>query len=449
MKSNYTVKLTASFCLILLLFAAGIVISEQRQERTLKTEALTGQLDTYAQLIHRYLLTHSAPDSLHALLPPNLRLTLIAPDGSVRYDDQLPPAALLNNHADRPEIQAAAHAGSGSHIRRSASTGREYLYYAKRFDDRYIRVALPYDIEVKHFLHPDNAFLYYLLLLLLFGFLFIYYIASRFGRTIRQLKEYADPAARSLSADPPHFPDDEIGAIGKHIADDHRHLKQELTGNIAHELRTPVTSIRGYLETILNNRLDRKKEHEFVAKAHEQILTLSELIRDMSLLAKIHESPDSFQLKPVLLLRVIEKVCADLERELAAGPTAVRADIPADCRVMGNESLLYSVFRNLLDNVIRYAGDPAAVHIRALGFDGRLATFSFSDNGVGVKDEKHLPRLFERFYRVEEGRSRDTGGSGLGLSIVKNVILFHGGAISVRNQPTGGVEFQFSLQAGE
>jgi signal transduction histidine kinase len=453
MKPNYTLRLASSFCLILVLFSAGIILGEQRQERTLKTEALTGQLNNYADLVLRYLRAHPRPSPddlqpLHNLLPPNLRLTLIDLDGQVQYDDRLDPNNPLDNHADRPEIRAAALDGTGSDIRRSATTGQEYLYYAKRVDQQFIRVALPYDIEIKQFLHPDNVFLYLLLGLLLLGLLFMYYTASRFGKTIRQLKEYAASTARNLPVGPPHFPDDEIGEIGKHIAADHRHLKQELTGNIAHELRTPVTGIRGYLETILNNRLDREKEHEFVGKAHEQILTLSELIRDMSLLSKIHESPNSFQLKPIHLPRVIEKVTADLERELLAGPTRVCSDIPADCCVLGNESLLYSVFRNLLDNAIRYAGEGASVHIQLLGIQDKLLLFSFSDNGIGVKDDRHLPRLFERFYRVDEGRSRDTGGSGLGLSIVKNVILFHGGSISVRNLPSGGLEFRFLLRGG-
>jgi signal transduction histidine kinase len=274
----------------------------------------------------------------------------------------------------------------------------------------------------------------------------MYYTAFRFGQTIRRLQDYSDAVSHNRAVHAPRFPDDEIGAISRHIADDHRNLKQELTGNIAHELRTPVTGIRGYLETILNHRLDREKEHEFVGKAYEQILTLSELIRDMSLLSKIHESPGSFQLKPVDLRLVIDKVSADLADALRARHMTLRVDIPPHLLLLGNENLLYSVFRNLMDNAIHYAGEHTAIHIRQLSADGPLLPFSFSDNGAGIRDERHLPRLFERFYRVDEGRSRDTGGSGLGLSIVKNVILFHGGTISVRNRDGGGLEFRFALQ---
>ncbi|MDR1526813.1 MAG: hypothetical protein LBS46_03970 [Dysgonamonadaceae bacterium] len=453
MKQTYTWKLTFSFCLILVLFSAGIILCEQYQEKKYKTEAMEDRLDDYTEIIHKYIRMHSGEpvldmEDLLSVLPAHLRFTWIDNSGKVLYDNQLNINSPVESHADRPEIREAAKTGKGSDIRVSASTTKEYLYYAKHLGNRYIRVALPYDIEVKHFLNPDNVFLYYLLLLLSFSILFMYYTAVRFGKTIRQLRDYSNAITHNLSVHTPHFPDDEIGEISKHIAEDHRHLKQELTGNIAHELRTPVTGIRGYLETILYNHLDRKKEHEFVGKAYEQILTLSELIRDMSLLSKINESPGSFQLKPIILQPIIEKVTTDLDEALREKNIVIFSTVPSGLAVLGNENLLYSVFRNLIDNVINYAGENTTIQIRQYDQEGKFAFFSFSDNGTGIKDERHLPRLFERFYRVEEGRSRDTGGSGLGLSIVKNVIIFHGGTISVKNLDTGGLEFLFSLQVG-
>jgi signal transduction histidine kinase len=112
---------------------------------------------------------------------------------------------------------------------------------------------------------------------------------------------------------------------------------------------------------------------------------------------------------------------------------------------MGNGNLLYSVFRNLMDNVVGHAGENIAINIDLRGEDDTFAYFSFSDNGVGIEDEKHLNRLFERFYRINEGRTRETGGSGLGLSIVKNAITFHGGTITAQNRTEGGLEFLFNL----
>ncbi|MDR0541457.1 MAG: hypothetical protein LBH19_04510 [Dysgonamonadaceae bacterium] len=452
MKRTYTWKLAFSFCLILVLFSAGIVLCEQYQEKKYKTEAMENRLDDYTEIIYKYFYAQAGEqafkmDGLFSIFPNNLRVTFIDSVGKVWYDNQLNLSSVIENHAGRPEIQEAMATGKGSHIRMSASIHKEYLYYAKHLGDWYIRVALPYDIEIKDFLNPDNVFLYYLLLLLACCILFNYYTAVRFGKTIQQLRDYSNAITHNLAMnDAPHFPDDEIGEISKHIAEDHRHLKQELTGNIAHELRTPVTGIRGYLETILNNNLGREKEHEFVNKAYEQILMLSELIRDMSLLSKINESPGSFQLKPVHLQQIIDRVTSDLSDALREKNISILSIVSSDLMVLGNETLMYSVFRNLIDNAINYAGENITVYIKQYNREGKLAYFSFSDNGVGIKDERHLSRLFERFYRVEEGRSRDTGGSGLGLSIVKNVIIFHGGTISVKNRNTGGLEFLFSLQ---
>jgi two-component system OmpR family sensor kinase/two-component system phosphate regulon sensor histidine kinase PhoR len=115
--------------------------------------------------------------------------------------------------------------------------------------------------------------------------------------------------------------------------------------------------------------------------------------------------------------------------------------------VRGNQLLLYSIFRNLLDNAIAYAGANTHVAIRCYRQDAEALYFSFSDTGSGV-DEHHLNRLFERFYRLDKGRSRKLGGTGLGLAIVKNAVLYHKGEIVVKNRPEGGLEFLFSIKRG-
>ena len=571
MKQTFARKLAISFCLILVLFSISLLVFELPREKRHKREIMEERLDSYVEVTFQYLLRHNSgetgfePDSLLSLFPENLRLTLINNAGKVLFDNRLEDLSHLENHAGRPEIKAALKTGSGSDIRLSASTHRPYLYYAKYFGDKYIRVALPYDVQIQHLLKPDKAFIYYLLVLFILGIAFIYYTALRFGKMIKRLSDYSSAVSKNLPVSIPNFPNDEIGEISKRIVEDYKRLKEsevklslehrkllmhiqssaegicfftptrkvafynglflqylnvisdrtpvdvnqilndkifseittfldtkndqdyfetsfnkqgklftgrvnvfddqsfeivlndntrqeknrmlkrELTGNIAHELRTPVTGIRGYLETILDNKLDREKEHEFVSKAYEQIITLSELIRDMTLLSKISESPDSFQFKKIVLQDVIKKVTSDLSEALQAKNIVVHSTISSDLSVMGNESLLYSVFRNLTDNVINHAGENLTINFNQYNQEGNLAYFSFSDNGVGIPNEKHLPRLFERFYRVEEGRTRDTGGSGLGLSIVKNGIAFHGGSISVKNRMNGGLEFLFTL----
>ena len=227
-----------------------------------------------------------------------------------------------------------------------------------------------------------------------------------------------------------------------------RRLKQEMTGNIAHELRTPVTSIRGFLEIILSNNLDEEKKQEYLRRAYNQTQILSELIADMSLLTKMDEHAESLKKSKVNINELIQNIKTASAIALAEKNIKFNTNLPEDLFISGNESLLYSIFRNLTDNAIRHAGENISINIRTLPDlnDGKVY-FVFSDTGKGVGENVILERLFERFYRVEEGRSRDTGGSGLGLSIVKNAVLFHGGTITVRTGGENtGLEFLFSLR---
>jgi signal transduction histidine kinase len=223
-----------------------------------------------------------------------------------------------------------------------------------------------------------------------------------------------------------------------------RRLKQEMIGNITHELRTPVTGIRGCLETILEHQLEPEKKQYFIERAYNQVLALSEIIQDMSLITKIEEAPQSFKLEEVSISELLEQLRNDLEIQLKEKNIRLEWNVD-NVFVRGNYNLLYSIFRNLTDNVIRHAGTNINVFINKYNEDKDFYYFSYSDNGQGIPDEQHLNRLFERFYRITEGRTRDTGGSGLGLSIVKNAISFHKGKIVAKNKSDGGLEFLFNL----
>ena len=224
-----------------------------------------------------------------------------------------------------------------------------------------------------------------------------------------------------------------------------RLLKQEMTGNIAHELRTPVTSIRGYLETVLEQSLDEEKKKHFITQAFEQTIVLSELIQDMTLITKMEEAPQSFKLENIDIIQILQKLKKDLSPSLEEKNIDMQWTLPDSLIVKGNQNLLYSIFRNLTDNAIHYAGEGIKIHISKYNEDKDFYYFSFHDTGAGIPNEKHLTRLFERFYRINEGRTRETGGSGLGLSIVKNAIAFHKGTIMAKNRKEGGLEFLFKL----
>jgi two-component system OmpR family sensor kinase/two-component system phosphate regulon sensor histidine kinase PhoR len=222
-------------------------------------------------------------------------------------------------------------------------------------------------------------------------------------------------------------------------------LKQQMTENIAHELKTPVSSIKGLLETVLNNKLDKARQLDFIKRAYFQTCRLTELIDDISTLTKIEEAGNLYPIEKVSIYQVITSVLVDLQAKIKENNITTEINVPENIEVTGNSVLLYSVFRNLFDNVINYAGDNVKVRIDKYMEDPLNYYFSFTDTGTGVP-EKDLPRLFERFYRVDKGRERKSGGTGLGLSIVKNAILFHQGEISVKNHKEGGLEFLFSLK---
>lgn len=223
-------------------------------------------------------------------------------------------------------------------------------------------------------------------------------------------------------------------------------MKRQLTQNVSHELKTPVSSIQGYLETILSNPdLSPDKRQFFLERCYSQSTRLTGLLRDISVLNRLDEASEMFDLTEVNITKLIAEIQKECSQDMEEKHITSEIILPGDPTVFGNNSLLYSIFRNLYDNAIAYAGENIKITVNCYKEDPKYYYFSFSDNGVGIPEE-HINRIFERFYRVDKGRSRKIGGTGLGLSIVKNGVNFHKGQISAKSSQGKGVTFFFTLK---
>lgn len=467
MHLNVGQKLYVSVLSVFLLFALCFIVFQQMREKHYKVELLEMRLQNYNNLLKEHIdLKGMSSNETTRFVAKNstygLRVTLIDSIGTVLFDNQHPDCSTLNNHANRPEIRQARKEGYGSSVERTSTTmEKDYFYSATWYADKkiYIRSALPYDDDLAESLHADQHFLWFAIVALLILTAVLYRFISRLGKNITKLNIFASNAAHNESLeidDLRAFPNDELGEIAERIIKIYKRLestrkeqdklKRELTQNIAHELKTPVASIQGYLEILLSNpRVNDENRQKFLQNSYAQCQRLASLITDISTLNRISDAPDEKEFKPVDIARIINKVEADTKMQMEAQGMDMKKYIPERINVMGNESLLYSIFRNLTDNAIAYAGKNTRVTITAELKDNYWK-FAYADNGVGVS-EKHLSRLCERFYRVDKGRSRMLGGTGLGLAIVKNAVLLHGGSIQVKNRPGGGLLFEFDIRA--
>ena len=233
--------------------------------------------------------------------------------------------------------------------------------------------------------------------------------------------------------------------ISREQAEKENRMRRELTQNIAHELKTPVASILGYTDTILESQnITEEVKYQFIIRTNAQAHRLATLLQDISTLNRMDYAKDLITKERVNIAILFADIAQETAIALEHRKMTLRNYLPQDIIVQGNYSLLYSIFRNLMDNAINYAGQGTTIEISAQQRPD-VWQFTFRDNGIGIPAE-HLPRIFERFYRIDKGRSRDMGGTGLGLSIVKNAVVLHGGNITVSTPETGGLIFEFSIK---
>ncbi|MBF0532083.1 MAG: HAMP domain-containing protein [Candidatus Omnitrophica bacterium] len=222
-------------------------------------------------------------------------------------------------------------------------------------------------------------------------------------------------------------------------------IRQDFVANVSHELRTPISSIKGYAETLLDGAIeDKNNARDFIQIIYQDSERLARLIADLLDLSKIESGKMNMVLMPIDLKPIIQRTIGVLKKSIAQKQLAVDLNIPVDLpKVKADEGRLAQVFLNLLDNAVKFTPEGGALKISARIYE-KYAQVDIADTGIGIAPED-LPRIFERFYRVDKAHSRELGGTGLGLSIVKHIILAHEGQVWVESQPGRGTIFSFTL----
>lgn len=466
MKLSVGNKLYLGVISVFMVFAVAFIVFQQTREKRYKEETLHLKLQDYNDRLHVSLefLGNPNEETLNRYVQlhneKNIRVTLIDKKGRVFFDNLRKDYAHIANHSNRTEFVQALKTGQGATVdRKSNTTNIDYFYSATYFPKAgyVIRTALPYDNDLVKSLEADQHYIWFALSAMLILIIPLYRFTQRLDKNIMKLSIFASRADHNENLDTDDlidFPNDELGEIAERIIKIYRRLestrkeqdqlKRELTQNVAHELKTPVASIQGFLETIISNpEMDEETRKQFLERCYAQSERLVSLLRDISALNRMDNAPEAMDIEDIDIAEIVVQIQQETALELEKHKMKFINRLPAAIPVKANRNMIYSIFRNLTDNAIAYAGEGTTINLSA-EHDNKYWYFKFSDNGIGVPAE-HLPRIFERFYRVDKGRSRKMGGTGLGLAIVKNAIILHGGTIEAKNEPQGGLSLNFHI----
>lgn len=408
-QTRLTQKIFLVATILASLFTLFFGIYEYRREHAFRVDILHSQLQLNN---YRYLSDQA---------DPNIRVTVIDTLGRVLSDTEEGDVQQMGNHLQREEIQEALHSGSGYAIKRATSltaTARgdnsRYFYSATRFGNYIVRSSVPYSAELTASLEHDYTFLYYTVSILALIATAIYF-----------RRRY------------------------EHSEQEKQRIKRQLTENAAHELKTPAATIEGYLETLVNNAtMPEEKRQEFLQRCHTQSRRMSQLLADMNTLSRLDETQEIvnsklLNSKPIDAAAILRQIQEETGVQFREQNIHLQMDIPERLPMQGDASLVYSLFRNIFNNALAYATNASYFRVQGRAVGGKLQ-FVFSDNGPGVPAE-HLPHIFERFYRIDKGRSRRLGGTGLGLAIVKNIALQYGGHATAMQTLGGGLTIEVEL----
>ncbi len=400
------------------------------------------------------------------------RITLIEESGRVILDSEVPlqNVGLLENHSNRPEIIEANHSGIGTDTRKSKSLNVEYFYLAKKIpsDAKGTLNNLKYLHASKSLHHLENIMNEVKFNIIVTGLIFVFVIIAISVLVSRQISKPLKTIAVDLNEiregnfnkrlkvktkDEIKLVADAANQLVQKIQEDLIELnklskvRSQFLANVSHEIRTPIFSVQAFLETLMEGAIDDPEvNRDYLKKAHEQLKRLDSLLQDLIDISRIESGEMKlsfryFDLYPFLKTIVDESNFFAKQKDIKLIIAPTKED---KILAFGDKEKLATAINNLIDNAIRYNPGGTEVKIYFKKENNWVRIF-IDDNGIGIAEE-HLPRIFERFYRVDKERSRELGGTGLGLAIVKHIIEAHDSKIEVQSTLTKGTVFSFTLK---
>jgi len=393
----------------------------------------------------------------------DLRITVINPQGMVLGDSETEPSE-MENHADRSEVIDAMKDGFGQSTRPSETLGYNMKYVAVRVGGEgdvlgVVRFAMPLSEVQLQMQAIYRAVLFGAVVALVIALTISYFVSKSMTSPIREMKEIAQRLASGDFSRKVRIKNkDELGELAKSLntmADELQakmenlkrldRVRTDFVANVSHELKTPLTLIKGYIETLEDKAIsDTEKAGKFISIIKEHTNRLSNIIDDLLSLSELELSRDSVDKSEFDLKSLMDDIALGFGHALVAKQQKLTIEPQGqNFKIKADRDKIEQVFVNLIDNAIKYTEDDGRIRVCLVQQNGEVVV-TVEDNGIGIQEE-HLDRVFERFYRVDKARSRQLGGTGLGLGIAKHIVLAHQGEIRIESDTSKGTKVFVTL----
>ena len=389
------------------------------------------------------------------------RITIIDNDGSVLADSETGNPETMENHKNRKEVKEAFQNGFGTKVRNSSTIKGSMMYaaYCSPTQHKVIRISIHHDVitDLMKMMVPSIAIS--LLLALSVAGVLTNKFANSVTKPILEISHKLEGIYdEKIDFNFPHYQYDELNIIARTTTDmsksvqdyirkleKEKTIRQEFFSNASHELKTPLTAIRGYAELLQSGMAsDTQMQKEFLGRIHSEVEEMTSLINDILMISRL----DTKELMPTKEMLCVKSVAEEVKKTLKPLADENNVSLEIHCCdefVYMDRSHLQGILSNLMGNAVKY-NRPGGFVQTDITMDSTSLSIRVEDSGIGIAKEDQK-RIFERFYRVDKGRSKRVAGTGLGLSIVKHVTEFYGGCVSVESQSGVGSTFLVQLPA--